>query len=266
MEQEAIDRAMEVMGPLEENPQGWTMSRAGAEACVLNIADCYEEEMGQMGIALRPKRVKEEFLEIAEKAEQLRNALMISTDSQTILFIFCHADVNHQDTTLLELFDDIDNPKYVGNVPRKTCKLRSNILDTEEPRLPQRPPELHYSPSPWVARLECLEAIARKAAEDPRLKDGGGKHLRALPKWVGTPNYQLVTRCRALLAACGKSCGGSKRGNLVKLLSAVAGKERSIETTFNNDIREVLANPLTIKWHEAAVERLILSDRSTRFL
>jgi hypothetical protein len=50
----------------------------------------------------------------------------------------------------------------------------------------------------------------------------------------------------------------------VRLLSAVAGKDESMQTTFNNDIREVLDCPRGDLWHSFHVCFLILHDLQRR--
>jgi len=119
---------------------------------------------------------------------------------------------------------------------------------------------------PWMIKLHQLKQIYKLASEDPRLKDKGGRYLRAESRWDGTPNHWLVRQCRSLLGACGKSHGRSTEGPLVDLLLAIAGKEDSEHTAFNNDIQEVLRVAKNDLNHQRQMAMYILCDLQRRRL
>ena len=219
LEPEATQRALHILGPFEEDPPGLRLSITGAEAALLQIAHSYAEyRVIEWKFGERPKQIKSELLEIADKAAELKKALMKAT------------------------------PIAWDAIWMLDCYVRENQTQ-----------ETH-----WVERINYLEYLCRLSAENPKFRDGGGDKARAQGRLYGTPNHWLVRQCRALLTSCGKSRGGSKDGPLVKLLSAVAGKEESVQTSFNNDIKEVINQldaDLDLKFNTA---RLVLQDLRRR--
>jgi hypothetical protein len=245
MEKEALDRAMLALGPLKDDPQGQRMSRSGAEACVREIAEWYVDELLLVNASPRPKKVMEQLQHIAEKAAELKKAMLEASDQARVtVLLTCAAILTSQDPEWLRVFETADGP----DLPEKASV-------NGKPDGSAR----------WFAKLNALESIYRRASEDPKLNDRGGPSLRLCSRWVGTPNYQLVCRCMALLNACGKNFGShSAEGPLVKLLSAVAGKDKSTLTTFLNDIAEVVDNPTAKEMQQFYAAIWIHSDLSKR--
>ena len=224
MKQGFINRAMAALGPLEDDPQGQTMSRGGAEACVREIAEWYVDAVQEVKTTPRPGEVKAKLLVVAKRAAELREAMeMVTGYAQIAVLIECAAILKSQDPEMLKIYETADGQD-----------LPNESVWNGEPNGSAR----------WLARLNALESLYNRVAEDPRLTDGGGPSLRLISRWVGAPNFQLVCRCMALLTACGKRFGRrSADGPLVKLLSAVAGKDKDMLTSFLNDIAEVVDNP-----------------------
>jgi len=235
MKHDAFNRAMEILDPLEEDPQGQTMSRAGAEIAVQDMAFNYAESMDRMKQGPRPKDVHEELLKIADMASALEKALVNASDMTRQAAWEKAVKVNQAEP----------NPHFTEMMPIYA---------------------FGGSGFPWMIKLHQLKQIFRLAAADPRLIDNGGRYLRAESRWEGTPNHWLVRQCRALLGACGKSCGGSTEGPLVNLLSAIAGKDDSKQTTFNNDIQEVLKVGKNDLHHKRRIAMYILCDLQRRRL
>ena len=237
---------MAVLGPLEDDPEGQVMSRAGALGFIHEIVREYMSYRAQTEASARPGAVRRELIEIAEKAAALKKALAGASGLARLAILKVCGSMQEvpQDLGRLALFDSADGDD-----------LPSPGVGGERDDSAQ-----------WFAKLTGLELLHRTTAEDSRFNDGGGGQLRAQGRWLGTPNHWLVRQCRALLEACGRPCGGGKDGPLVLLLSAL--RELTIgpgsEAAFNNDIREVLAAAHSDLNHQAATTLFVLRDLRRR--
>jgi len=218
LNQEALERAMRTLGTLEEDPQGLNMSRVGAEIYVHEMAEMYAfDQKGTKKFGTMPAKVKRELLQLAQKTNELSEALHKASRFATEVIWMIDA---HQ----------------MGE---------------------------YHSTTDWTSKLNYLESILQLAADHPQFNVSGGS-LRLESMGNCSPNHLLVKKCRALLGACKRPHGGSKRGPLVELLSAVAGKPEATQTTFNNDIREVMNWPNAAIDHELKVAQLISYDLRRR--
>ena len=246
MKREVVQQALAILGPLEDDPQGQRLSRAGAEATLQAIVLEYESFTEKLDRAPRPGKIRQELNKIAKRAAALRQVLADSSDiARLAVWATCGVTEKPSDPRMHEVYLSADGAQlpYPGM-----------------PDIDQNMSSL------WLKRLEALEHIHKIAAQDHRLDDSGGSNLRAHSRWFDTPNHWLVRQCRALLGACGRPCGGTREGPLVLLLSAV--REMAVgdgtRTTFTNDIREVLKAPQARLDHNIEVARFVLYDLHRR--
>lgn len=251
----AIERALEILGPLVPDPLGQKMSKAGAESMIINIAEDYERRIKQNNIGPRPGKVKSELLAIVKKAKDLEKAWEGFEDAIAEASDLAHAIAhrvafdehghvqNQLDTPLLRVF-------LYGHFPPPTKFLHD------------------------IARMKAIHEIAAKSE---LLEDKGGRNLRAMSRLYGTPNHWFVAQCRSLLHACGRPCGGSTGGSETRTLPNFLAAVREIAQgptanlpnesefhTYDNDILEVLKKPYSNLEHQLQAANMIFFDLNNR--
>ena len=232
---------MAELGPLEDDPQGQRMSRGGAERFLNATIQGYADFLNEIESGIRPGRVREELVEIAEGAANLRRALQTSSDyARLAVDDLCGGGRMNPDPEMRYFFELADGFSLPG----------PGSLDGH------RDDSAH-----WLVKLEALEAIHRRAAEDPKWNDTGNGQLRAGHRLGWTPNNFLIRRSRALLAACGRPHGGGRGGPLDRLALAIREvATHQAGTTMAESISAVLRAPHAQANHEAETAGAILED------